>query len=191
MPWKAIPFANRKVKNQLSKHFGVEGIPTLVILDENRDVISASAVGKVRGDANVENFPWAPELVNDIDVDPEGINDHVCLIVFSEDRENMKTKILKPAAEWCKAQSKAKTDESETLGEFVFFTANTKEGQLASQIHGDCGLGEGAQAIVVDVQDGMAFFNVPEDALASAEKLQEFLTTFANGTKPEKKTIKA
>eukprot|EP00812_Abedinium_dasypus_P012192 NODE_5720_length_559_cov_365.158730.p2 GENE.NODE_5720_length_559_cov_365.158730~~NODE_5720_length_559_cov_365.158730.p2 ORF type:complete len:87 (+),score=22.93 NODE_5720_length_559_cov_365.158730:3-263(+) len=32
-PWPAVPFANREVKDALSKKYGVRGIPTMVRLD--------------------------------------------------------------------------------------------------------------------------------------------------------------
>ncbi len=40
MPWKALPFADRARKDALSQKFGVQGIPTLVLLDEHGNVIT-------------------------------------------------------------------------------------------------------------------------------------------------------
>ena len=39
MPWWALPYENRKAKQALSDHFQVSGIPTLVVLDRNYEVI--------------------------------------------------------------------------------------------------------------------------------------------------------
>ena len=39
LPWLALPFDKRKEKEALSRHFGVQGIPTLVTLDEELNVV--------------------------------------------------------------------------------------------------------------------------------------------------------
>jgi len=35
MPWIAVPYANRQLNGQMSEKFGITGIPTLLIFDEN------------------------------------------------------------------------------------------------------------------------------------------------------------
>ena len=40
MPWKALPFVDRARKDALSAKFGVQGIPTLVLLDQHGNVIT-------------------------------------------------------------------------------------------------------------------------------------------------------
>ena len=57
-PWLAMPFANRDLKNKLSAKYKVQGIPTLVILDENGDVITKDGRSAVMKDP--EAFPWTP-----------------------------------------------------------------------------------------------------------------------------------
>lgn len=42
MPWKAIPFGDNR-KEVLNKHFQVSGIPWLVILDKNGNLIQNEA----------------------------------------------------------------------------------------------------------------------------------------------------
>ena len=53
-----MPFANRDLKNKLSAKYKVQGIPTLVILDENGDVITKDGRSTVMKDP--EAFPWTP-----------------------------------------------------------------------------------------------------------------------------------
>ena len=43
MPWTALPFADRERKESLSSKYGVEGIPTLVILDAQGNIINKNA----------------------------------------------------------------------------------------------------------------------------------------------------
>src|SRR6185369_1329468 len=41
MPWKALPYADRNAKKELSTHFNVKGIPTFILLNRSLNVISA------------------------------------------------------------------------------------------------------------------------------------------------------
>ena len=50
MPWLALPFANRKGKESLSTRFGVQGIPTLVVIDENGSTITTDARARAGAD---------------------------------------------------------------------------------------------------------------------------------------------
>ena len=59
MPWAALPFADRERKAALSSRFKVKGIPTLVLLDEQGEVITTDGRAAV-GKAGAEGFPWAP-----------------------------------------------------------------------------------------------------------------------------------
>jgi nucleoredoxin len=52
MPWLAIPYSSRSIKDKLSELYGVRGIPTLVVLDKNGKVITKegrSEFGKYLG----------------------------------------------------------------------------------------------------------------------------------------------
>merc|ERR1719497_113739 len=84
MPWACIPFTDRDRKSALSEHFDVEGIPTLVILDENLDVLTTSAVSVVRNDADGSAFPWKAPLTSDIDDSCDGISEKPSLLVIQE-----------------------------------------------------------------------------------------------------------
>jgi len=47
MPWLALPFADRDQKNKLSSKFGVSGIPTLVLMDSDGNVITDNGTSAV------------------------------------------------------------------------------------------------------------------------------------------------
>merc|ERR1719498_1618211 len=66
MPWLAIPFSDRATKDKLSKTFKVGGIPTLVIVDKNGEVVTTKARGDVMSDAEGANFPWRPKTFKEI-----------------------------------------------------------------------------------------------------------------------------
>jgi nucleoredoxin len=58
MPFAALPFENRAKKDELSEHFGVEGIPTLVILRPDGSVITKEGRACVLKDKGGSDFPW-------------------------------------------------------------------------------------------------------------------------------------
>lgn len=59
-PWVALPFDNRSAKDALSKKFKVNGIPFLVILDGEGNLINKEGRDAVSNDPQGEKFPWYP-----------------------------------------------------------------------------------------------------------------------------------
>merc|ERR1712232_765502 len=49
-PWLALDFADRSLKEELSNAFGVDGIPTVVILDQDLNLISTDGRGALSAD---------------------------------------------------------------------------------------------------------------------------------------------
>ena len=63
-PWLALPYADRKTKNALSKKYKVQGIPALVIVDaKTGELISKDGRGAVTEDPAGAKFPWKPPSV--------------------------------------------------------------------------------------------------------------------------------
>jgi len=56
MPWLALPFDAKDKKEALSKKYGVQGIPTLVIVDAKTGELITKDGRAVCRDVN--NFPW-------------------------------------------------------------------------------------------------------------------------------------
>lgn len=88
-PWLALPFDERKTKTTLSEKYGVNGIPSLVILDgASGDIITKSGRGAVMGDQDFNNFPFHPQPVGDLTADSEAsgfdLNEKPSLIAFIE-----------------------------------------------------------------------------------------------------------
>lgn len=63
MPWLALPFAARELKASLSKKYKVQGIPTLVLLNGNAEVITLEGREAVGNDPRGKRFPWIPPTV--------------------------------------------------------------------------------------------------------------------------------
>lgn len=60
MPWLALPFSNRELKEKLSKKYKVRGIPSFVILDSDGSTITTEGRDEIMGDPTGARFPWRP-----------------------------------------------------------------------------------------------------------------------------------
>jgi len=63
MPWLALPFSARKIKEQLSEKFGVRGIPTLVVLQSDGTIVAKDARAKVTSDPTGKSWLPAPKAI--------------------------------------------------------------------------------------------------------------------------------
>jgi nucleoredoxin len=87
MPWLALDPADGKDarKAELSSHFEVDGIPTLVILDENHKIITSEGRGAVSSDPEGAEFPWLPKPLNALDDSAQSvINDFPFLVAETD-----------------------------------------------------------------------------------------------------------
>eukprot|EP00798_Chlamydomonas_sp_ICE-L_P011141 gene11141-18759_t len=57
MPWTAVPFTSSAVRSKLGKTFGLQGIPTLVIVSPEGKVVSGNARIAV-AKKGASGFPW-------------------------------------------------------------------------------------------------------------------------------------
>ncbi|PNW86614.1 hypothetical protein CHLRE_02g093800v5 [Chlamydomonas reinhardtii] len=61
MTWPALPFSDKKRNDELNSCFEVEGIPTLVVLDEQFNVITTDGREAVASDTECTRFSWRPQ----------------------------------------------------------------------------------------------------------------------------------
>jgi len=67
MPWLALPFSNRDAKGALSKRYKVKGIPSLVVLGPDGNVVTTNGRQKVMENFNTcEGFPWVPPTFSEV-----------------------------------------------------------------------------------------------------------------------------
>jgi nucleoredoxin len=155
MPWLALPYPDRSRKNKLSKLFGVQGIPSLVILDSDGKVINPSGRGAVGSDPEGKEFPWHPKPVNDIE-SPDGINETLSLLVLGEKCEEGAMQPITDALTNLAEEIKKEGEDSEKEN-VLFFTAS-KSGNIASRVRQMASQGEPLegklQALVVSVSEG-------------------------------------
>jgi len=60
MPWAALPYSRRDLKDALSKKFKVQGIPSLAIIDGEGKTITTDGRSAVMEDPKGDKFPWIP-----------------------------------------------------------------------------------------------------------------------------------
>lgn len=90
--WLTLPWSAAEQRQSLNELLEIQGIPCLVILDENGRVINKNARGAVGSDPTGEAFPWQPPAVDDL-ASPEGINDcpSLCILMEGTPMEQQKT----------------------------------------------------------------------------------------------------
>jgi len=79
MPWLSLPFTETKAKTELDDIYGAGGIPHLVLIDHEGNVVSKK--GRSGVVSAPEEFPWLPKPASDLDVDPDGIDDLPSVLV--------------------------------------------------------------------------------------------------------------
>lgn len=136
MPWKALAYSDRKRKAELSEAFDVNGIPTLVILDENDKIIRTSGRGAVAADPDGLKFPWIPEpieLLNEDSVDIVNESPTVIFISSSEDSAVVEKK-AKEVLEALALKSKADVDAGRKEEGLGFLYGSSKGNQVMNSV---------------------------------------------------------
>ena len=58
MPWTAVPFGEYAIRRSLMDTFKISGIPALIILGPEGEVVNANARSDIMKDPNALKFPW-------------------------------------------------------------------------------------------------------------------------------------
>ncbi|CAK9004312.1 Nucleoredoxin [Durusdinium trenchii] len=208
MPWLAIPFGDDR-KDTLSSRFGVEGIPTLIMLDQERAVLNKGLREYVTNDPVGADFPWAPKPVLTLEQGVGEINDMPAMVFLMEDEaEGTKAQfesIIAPIAEEHKELVKSSQAE-----EALFLLAG-EPSPIAGRIRSLCGLQGGDKAddapvktlcngdmcvkldpattvIILDIPDQGGFYEMTAEL--TKENIISFWSEFKQGSlKPERKQL--
>jgi len=134
MPWLALDFSDRKRKEQLSNLFGVQGIPTVTIIDKDGSVITKDGRASISGDPTGSEFPWHPKPVSNLKTGAGQVNELPTVIALCETCETSVQQSSEAAMEPLAIKYK---DEAKASGEedpkFVFMIA-TEGGGVAGQL---------------------------------------------------------
>lgn len=181
--WLALPWSSDAQRDELNSLFEVSGIPCLVIVDENGQVINKNARGAVSNDPHGAAFPWTPPLVGSLEA-PEGIEEtpSVCIFMEMVSPEQQKDMIsqMEHVAEKYVASAKATGEEPE----FKFFCAKTSEGPV-SRIRAMCEIASDAatapQMLLLDLSDNGAFYKSEEKEITETN-IEAFIKSYQSKT---------
>lgn len=185
MSFLALPFELREEKGVLSKHFKVQGIPSLVFLElSTGKLITDSARGGISADSFVEDFPYHPKPLNDLSESTDGINDSVSLVVLMEaasrEQKEATTEMLSKIAD----EELAKPEDSLVFEKF--FTG--KGGGPLAQIRSGCGYSEAPEGgepvmLVLNLDDEGAYYHPEADrAVVNESNVRAFMKAYADGS---------
>jgi len=124
MPWLALPFAERTLKNQLAQKYRCQGIPYLVVLDgKTGEEITTNGRSAVSGENFIENFPWYPKEMYDISESMDGIEQNISFMLVQDFlEENLRNSNSE------KLLAIAKSNDKSVIKKF--FTANGGPGPI-------------------------------------------------------------
>jgi len=171
-PWLALDYSDRKLKNELSELFGVEGIPSVVIIDSDGSVISKDGRGAIASDPTGESFPWYPKPVFNLKGGPGSIQEVPTIIAFCEgmDAESSKKieETMSPLGAKFLAEAKTSGEEEPEIG----FAILTEAGGIGSKLRSLMGLPEKPtnvpQLMILDIPDQGGYYQGPADGITEA-----------------------
>lgn len=169
MPWCTIGYQCPNL-DKLKRLVGVEGIPYLVLFDEQNNVITADGRMAVET-KGAEGFPWVAEALKDLNQEPDDINERPCLVTFmdkdccsSEKREKV-IQILQPLAK----------EYRQTVSFFYVKEA----GEVSSQIRAMIGQEDCPLLAIVDIPDNGGYY-LSESKEISEAAVRALVDGFAN-----------
>lgn len=187
MPWLAIPNGDKRV-SALSRHFNVEGIPTLVTVGPDGKTINAEARGAIGADPSGANFPWPRPPVANLKDGPAGLNESTSLVVLAEGLGGAEQEAVRGALESVAKAARAKAEaEGEDEPPFLFFIGTGGEDPVSPQIRKLAKLPEPSAAaphvVLLDIPDEGGYYTMSVGGAAelTAGALQAMLDDFAAG----------
>lgn len=181
MPFFALPYEERNVKQQLSKRFGITGIPSLLILGPvnpqtgDRPLINDNIRGYFDMDQHITEFPYLPKPYKDLAVDADGINTKKSLIIFCEneddDEQHDMIELIKVVSE------KWKKDNADDDDEMCFFYA-TQPGGAVDAIRKAIKIEKQLDGVIMallDIPDNGGYYISTEKDDLNQEKVEAFL----------------
>jgi len=179
MPWPALPYDKRKEKDILSKHMGVQGIPSFAVINPDGTIVTTDGRSKVEKDPKGENFPaaWLPQPFNDVNDDPSDLNEEKCVMALGSDQA-IAAAVKAVAAEYHEAAGK-----DISAMPMRFFEA--PDGNVTAQIRKLTKIEEGNKLIVLDIPSGGKYY-VCEGAASDAAAVKAFLADIDAGKAEQK-----
>ncbi|RXN03888.1 nucleoredoxin [Labeo rohita] len=124
MPWLAVPYTDEARRSRLNRLYGIQGIPTLILLDTEGHMITRQGRVEILNDPDCRLFPWHPRPVLELsESNAVQLHEGPCLVLFVDAEEEGELEpakeLIQPIAEKIMAKYKAKEEETPLL----FFVA--------------------------------------------------------------------
>jgi hypothetical protein len=191
MPWLALDFSDRDLKDKISKSCKVQGIPSLVIFDGEFNTITTEGRSALAGDPEGREIPWHPKPVKNLKDGPGQINEIPTLLAFLETSDAAEQKAvegtLTPIAE--KYIQAAKETGEDPAFSFVMVTESSG---LAPRIRGMLQLPSlppapheqekmAPRVALLDIPSDGAYYLAPEGMKLGATDVDQFLADYGSG----------
>merc|ERR1711988_1494964 len=182
MPWLSLPYEKRKEKEMLSDAFGVQGIPSFVVLNSDGTVITTEGRAKVMTDPKGDNLPeaWLPQPFNDVNDDPSPLNDEQCVIMLGG-ADSMSAAVKTVAEQYF-------NEAGRQVGEMPLRFFSAPDGGVVSQLRSLTQIPTGNKLVLLDIPDDGGFYVCQKDA-NTPEAVQEFISDY-NAKKLERQQLK-
>jgi len=163
MPWIALPFQDKRT-SELSDLYGVEGIPTLVIVDPaTGKTITTKGRASVTEDPNGAEFPWYPKPLISIESGGSELNEGACFIYLDKAlSEETKTALNSVATHYSNLW---KTENKETP---LFFFYG-KDGTMATKVHQFVHVPNDPCLLILDIPNGCKYVHTLSGSGTEAE----------------------
>lgn len=184
MPWVAVPYADEARRSRLNRLYGIQGIPTLIVLDSKGDVITRQGRVEVLNDIECHEFPWHPKPVLELtDTNAVQLNEGPCLVLFVDSEDDGESdaakQLIQPIAEKIIAKYKAKEEEAPLL----FFVAG--EDDMTDSLRDYTNLPEAAPLLTILDMSARAKYVMDVEEI-TPEIVEAFVSDFlADKLKPE------
>jgi len=186
MPWLALPYKDSRIQ-ELHRHFGVQGIPTLILVDENDEVLSTNGRSVIAKDTECKSFPWPPQPLNELnEITASRLNEGACLIYFSDGDESeiiAGQELLRDVAyRYCEEQKASRNTNTE-LPELCFLYEGDEAEDISESLRSLTGLDERSAPIValLDIPE-QQYYALPEKSTINAEDIQQIINQFKSYT---------
>ncbi|XP_013403357.1 nucleoredoxin [Lingula anatina] len=180
MPWLAIPFKDVRA-TKLNKTFGIEGIPSLIILDEDNKVINKNGRSAIASDPEGKDFPWKPKPIEEMTESSVGpLNDSPCMILLTEGKG------AALAQEVMSESAKEYYDKGEDQDVFFLWMDTAKQDELYDSLINFCKLEERLPLLALTDFPEQRVFASPEKTITKAV-VQEVISQYKAGNLEWKK----
>jgi len=187
MPWLALPYENRKAKAALSNMFDVSGIPSLVVVDAEGNLINKSARGPAGAEDAAVTFPWYPKPMEDISSTVEcngfDINEKPAIVVLCDG-------VAKAEADAVQADLLAVAEDIAAKGkeagepELICFFASATEGpvgQVRKLTKQPDTAGKDPTLMILDIPDNGGYYVSPATDV-TGDTIRAFLEAYRAGS---------